>query len=257
MKRGSPTVPSINRKHNTKENLSLFDQLEAFFNESSDSFAEKLIAFPKYIPRQRLTDLLSSYEIVKRILNLQGSIVDCGVYRGRSLMMFAQLSAILEPMNYQRRVIGFDTFRGFLKLGPEDASGTHPQKKVGGYSAETAYTDLLRAIELFDQNRFLSHIPKVQLVKGDIEKTGPQFVKENPHLVVSLLNLDLSLYGPTRAAIRTFVPRMPKGGVIMFGEMNCPDFSGEVSAVLEEIGIRNLRIERNTFDTMASFAVLE
>jgi len=50
---------------------------------------------------------------------------------------------------------------------------------------------------------------------------------------------------------------MPKGAVITFGEMNCSDFSGEVTAVLQECGINNLRIQRNPFDTVACYAVLE
>jgi hypothetical protein len=32
------------------------------------------------------------------------------------LMTFAQLSSILEPTNFERKVIGFDTFSGFTNL---------------------------------------------------------------------------------------------------------------------------------------------
>ena len=230
--------------------------MQAYFEDSIGTQAEKMAAFAKYVPRQRLTDFLSIYEIFKRVLNVQGSVIDCGVYMGRSLMTYAQLSAILEPMNYQRQIVGFDTFEGFLQIDEQDEKGTHDQKRVGGFGVD-AYEDLVRGIKLFDANRFLGHIPKVVLVRGDVEKTACAFLEENPYLVVSLLSLDLSLYAPTKAALKTFVPRMPKGAVITFGEMNCSDFTGEVLAVTEELGIRNLRIQRNPFDTVASFAVLE
>ncbi|MSS70325.1 MAG: class I SAM-dependent methyltransferase [Candidatus Latescibacteria bacterium] len=258
MKRKKPEEisGSLSSRTNTKENFNYLEEMQRYFEESIGTHAEKMAAFVKFVPRQRLTDFLSLYEIFRNVLNVQGSVVDCGVYLGRTLMTYAQLSAILEPMNYQRKIIGFETFKGFLRLDKEDDKGTHDQKKTGGFRAES-YDDLVRCIRLFDSNRFLNHIPKVVLVKGDIEKTAPQYLEGNPHTVVSLLSLDLSLYAPTKAALKAFLPRMPKGAVITFGEMNCSDFCGEVTAVLEEVGLRNLRIQRNPFDTVASYTVLE
>jgi hypothetical protein len=50
---------------------------------------------------------------------------------------------------------------------------------------------------------------------------------------------------------------MPKGAVIVFDELNAQICPGETQAVLEAIGFRNLRIERFTFDSYVSFAVLD
>ena len=247
---------SMNLKTKTQKDIEYIEELQNYFEKSKDSFADKMAAFPKFVPRQRLTNFLSLYEIFKKVLNVQGSIVDCGVYKGRALMTYAQLSAILEPMNYQRQIIGFDTFHGFLKLEQEDMKGTHDQRKIGGYKGDS-YDDLIRCIQLFDKNRFLNQIPKVILVEGDIEKTIPKYLDENPHTAVSLLSLDLSLYAPTKAALKAFLPRMPKGAVITFSEMNCSNFSGEAIAVMEQIGINNLKIQRNSFDTVSSYAILE
>lgn len=66
--------------------------------------------------------------------------------------------------------------------------------------------DVEEAVKLYDMNRPISHIPKVELVKGDISKTAPEYIKSNPHIVVSLLYLDLDLYEPTKVALTTFVP---------------------------------------------------
>ena len=38
-------------------------------------------------------------------------------------MSFASLSSILEPYNFRRRIIGFDTFRGFPAPSEEDLRG--------------------------------------------------------------------------------------------------------------------------------------
>ena len=248
---------SANTKTNTVKDYNFWVELEKYFSESPGEYIEKISAFPKFVPRQRLTDFLSYYEVFKKILQIPGSVIDCGVYKGRVLMTYAQLSAILEPMNYQRQIIGFDTFKGFLRIDKEDEKGCHDLKRVGGFEAPGAYEDLLRCIALYDANRFLSHIPKVIIVTGDIEETAEKYLEENPHTVISLLNLDLSLYRATKAVLKAFLPRMPKGAVITFGEMNCSDFTGEVQAVMEELGINNLRLYRNPFDTVASHAVLE
>jgi len=116
---------------------------------------------------------------------------------------------------------------------------------------------LQKCIELYDSNRFLNHIPKIELVKGDARKTIPKYLKQNPHLVVSLLNLDMDIFEPTKVALENFVPRMPKGGIIIFDELNSKDWVGETRAVLKTIGIRNLKIERFSFDSHISYAILD
>jgi hypothetical protein len=116
--------------------------------------------------------------------------------------------------------------------------------------------DVQAAVDLYDLNRPLSHISKVELVAGNIQKTAPRYLKDNPHLVIALLYLDVDLYEPTSVAIKTFVPRMPKGAIIVFDELNAKMFSGETRAVDEQLGIRNLRIERFSFEPYISFCTL-
>ena len=172
-------------------------------------------------------------------------------------MSFAHFSSIIEPVNYTRKIIGFDTFSGFPAVSKTDATRTpNSQMKKGGYNINS-FNDLKKCIELFDSNRFINHIPKIELVKGDVRKTIPKYIKDNPHLIVSLLYLDLDLYEPTMAALRNFIPRMPKGAIIAFDEINVDQWPGETLAVLEEVGIRNLRIERFEFAPLMSYAVLE
>ena len=49
---------------------------------------------------------------------------------------------------------------------------------------------------------------------------------------------------------------MPKGAIVAFDELNAPNWPGETLAVMETIGIRNLRIERFQLDTLISYAIL-
>ncbi len=69
------------------------------------------------------TIFLARYELFKIVADIQGSIIECGVLLGGGLLSFAKLSAILEPYNFQRRVIGFDTFTGFSEVDEHDQLG--------------------------------------------------------------------------------------------------------------------------------------
>ena len=84
---------------------------------------------------------------------------------------------------------------------------------------------------------------------------APKYIKENPHLSVALLYLDLDIYAPTKVALETFLPRMPKGSIIAFDELSSEIYPGETIAAEEVIGIRNLKLERFPFDPNISFHI--
>lgn len=247
----------VNKKKIIKEKTEEYpEQLNNYFVSGLGTNIEKLSNFPKYVPRQDLTRFLAKYELFKKILNVEGAIIEGGVRFGGGLMTFAQLSAIFEPVNYTRKIIGFDTFSGFPNITKEDKGSTSKFARKGGLAVDS-FKDLEKSISLYDSNRFLGKIPKVELVKGDVTFTIPKYLKDNPHTVISLLYLDFDIYKPTRIALENFVPRMPKGSIIAFDELNSKDWVGETRAVLDTIGIRNLRIERFNFNTYMSYAILE
>jgi hypothetical protein len=95
------------------------------------------------------------------------------------------------------------------------------------------------------------------LIRGDATKTIPRFIEDNPHLLISLLFLDFDLYEPTKVALEHFVPRMPRGAVLAFDELDNPLWPGETIAMLERFRDRPLRIERLAFDPYIGFAVLD
>jgi hypothetical protein len=106
-------------------------------------------------------------------------------------------------------------------------------------------------------NRSIGHIEKVEIIKGDINKSLPKYLRENEHLVVSLLYLDLDVYKPTKNTICKLLYRMPKGSIIVFDELNIKPWPGETLAVVDTIGIDNLRIQRFPWESLISYAVLE
>lgn len=235
-----------------------YDSLEKFLGKCTGTRLQQIENFPKFAPRQALSWFLTKYEMYRQIVDVQGSIVECGVHLGGGLMTFAQLSAIFEPFNHTRKVIGFDTFEGFPHLAKQDERARASVAKKGGFAITSSqYQELQEAVRLFDLNRPVGHIPKVELVKGDALETMPKYLEENPHTVVSLLYLDFDVFEPTRCAIELFLPRIPKGGMIAFDELNISDWPGETLAVMESIGIPNLKIRRFPFTTSVSYAVIE
>lgn len=228
--------------------------IERIFNASTDPVAVRLENFPKYVRRQHLKRFLALYEVFKLVLPVKGSIVDCGVFGGFSFMSWAKLSAMLEPENLTRRIYGFDTFSGFPSVSEQDRNAVVDITK-GGLAA-SSYDELESLIGEFDKDRFLGHVDKAHLVKGDVCETIPRFVEEHPHLLVSLLFIDLDLYEPTKCALQHFLPRMPKGAVVAFDELDNPQWPGETLAVIEEFTSRRLELRRLEWDPYIAYAVM-
>ncbi|HSA06023.1 MAG TPA: TylF/MycF/NovP-related O-methyltransferase [Candidatus Gastranaerophilales bacterium] len=245
------------KKSQSGNDLNQFEAITELFENENQELIEKIEAFGKYASRQSIGKFLTKYEIFKQILNVNGSIIECGVLHGAGLLTWAKLSSLFEPANHPRKVIGFDTFEGFPSVNIKDkATGTFNDLNKGGLQG-SSYDDVQKAVRIYDMNRPISHIPKVELVKGDLCKTSEEYIEQNPHLVVSLLYLDVDLYEPTKKALEVFVPRMPKGAIIVFDELNAKIFPGETQAVNEVLGLKNLEIKRFSFDSYVSYAVLK
>ena len=239
----------------TESERSAGRNIEAIFERCPDTVEVKLENFPKYVRRQHLKRFLAMYEIFKLAIPVKGSIVECGVFRGFGLMSWAKLSTILEPENLTRRVYGFDTFSGFPSLSEQDASDM-ADARIDGLAADS-FEELGDLISEYDRDRFLGHVPKIELIKGDMAKTVPEFVTTHPHLVVSLLFIDCDLYEPTKIALEHFLPRMPRGALLVFDDLDNPIWPGETSAAIESVGLKNLRLRRLDWDPYMAFATIE
>lgn len=226
------------------------------FDESSCATEKKVANFSKYVRRQDIARFMAQLEIFKLQLPVKGSIVECGVHHGGGVMTWAKLSCTLEPYNYHRKIIGFDTFEGFPHVAPIDALN-RPEVKAGMFAeAYDIYEELQACIREYDENRFLNHIPKIDLVRGDANLTIPEYINDHPYLVVSLLYLDFDLYEPTALALKALLPRMPKGAILAFDEVNNPDWPGETKAFLQGLDIRECELRCFEYEPNISYIVL-
>lgn len=229
---------------------------KAQFDANSLPWEKKMENFPKYVRRQNLTRFLALYEIFKQVVEVKGSIIECGVHQGFGVMTWAKLSAIMEPVNLTRRIYGFDTFGGFPELDEKDVADTSRHVKAGDLAADS-HDEILELSAIHDSTRFIGHIPKIKLIKGDAAKTIPTFLQDHPHLVVSLLFLDFDLYEGTKVALENFVPRMPKGAVVAFDELDNPLWPGETLAMVEFCQRQKLKLRRLPFDPYIAYAIID
>jgi predicted O-methyltransferase YrrM len=68
-------------------------------------------------------------------------------------------------------------------------------------------------------------------------------------------DIDRDLYEPTKAALEAVLPRLTAGSVLVFDELNHPEYPGETQAVQEVLGVNRLRLRRSPNLTFGSWAV--
>lgn len=243
-------------ENQTKQNLNTLFDYEMFFEKSIGSTLSKLEAFPKHVTRQMMAKVLARYEIFKKILNVHGSVVEVGVCAGNGTFSYAHFSAILEPYNYTRKIIGFDTFEGFTEPTKKDRVYEIEHMKKGAYYSGGYYENIQEAIKLFDANRPLGHMQKIELVKGPVKDTLGPYLEKHPELIVSLLSLDVGLEETTTPVLELLYDRMPKGGIVTFDTIGFKGFPGQNIGLYEFFkGFSNLRIERMYFEPARTYFI--
>lgn len=192
--------------------------------------------FPTLARRQWLKRYLAHVEIFKMTLDVPGDIAELGVFRGNGLMTWANLLESYVIGDRTKTVYGFDNWKGFTSLSPQDGETVESvQKKAGGFSPEPYYQELQEAIAIFDQDRFVGWKPRIKLIEGNIEDSIPAFVNAHPGVRFSLVHFDCDLYQPTKVALENLWPLLARGGVMLFDEYGIPEWPGETKAVDEFI----------------------
>ena len=178
-------------------------------------------------------------------------MAEFGSRYGQNLNLFSSLRGIYEPYNRLRKIVGFDTFEGFVDVDKKDNDN-----KLGDYSVPKNYMEVLDEI-LSKQEKFspLEHLKKYELIKGDVSKTLKSYLKKNPHTIFALCYFDLDVYKPTKNVLRMIKERICKGTILVFDELNDEDMPGETLAFLEEININEISIKRYNPSARTSYCI--
>ena len=214
---------------------------------------EKSFHTPLFLKRQELSKVLYFDYVYQQFLNTHGVIMEFGTRWGTNMVTLSNLRGIYEPFNYNRKIIGFDTFEGFKNTNTKE-DGKHDIIKEGAFSVTENYTDYLdQLLSIHQHESPLSHIKKYEIVKGDAPVQLSKYLSENPQTIIAFAHFDI--YKPTLDCLNIIKPHLVKGSIISFDELNDPNFPGETKAVNEAFGLNNIELKRFAPCPMQSYFI--
>ncbi len=199
--------------------------------------------------------LFTLCEAVRYIVanEISGDIVECGVWKGGSIMAIAY--TLIQLSKGDRHLYLFDTFEGMTEPSDKDISNSgeyasdllkkskkEDQKSIWCYSnIEEVRTSVLSTGYSHD---------KIHFIKGKVEDTIPE---QAPKLI-SLLRLDTDWYESTRHELIHLFPRIAPFGVIVIDDYG--HWQGVREAVDEYIRENNIQILLNRVDYTGRIGVV-
>ena len=191
----------------------------------------------------RIGKILTHYELLKLSSNVPGCIIECGVFKGISLI---RLATFLKLLKSNKKIIAFDAF------------GKHPTTKISS-DHKRRKTLVSQGKEGISEKQLTSILKRkgleknIKLIKGDITETVPRYLKLNPNLKISLLNLDVDFYEPSKSILENFYPKLSKGGILMLDDYGVWD--GETMAVNEYFHGKKIKIRKFSFSQTPSYVI--
>jgi hypothetical protein len=174
--------------------------------------------------------------------NIEGDIVECGVWKGGSSMM-AALSLKLK----NRKLFLYDTFEGMNEPSEND------KNMIGEDAAETWDNRDKCDADIFEvkKNMAFTNYPEdnIRYIKGMVEETIPANLPEK----ISILRLDTDWYESTLHELEHLYPLLTEGGVLIIDDYG--HWQGAKKAVDEYISKNKLRILLNRIDYTGRIAI--
>lgn len=209
-----------------------------------------------FLESKNLARILFMDFLFRQITEVQGIVVEFGTRWGQNMALFESLRGIYEPFNRHRKIVGFDTFTGFPSISGQD--GKSDMMATGQLAVTPGYDGYLsRVLSLHESLSPLSHIKKFELRAGDATVEITKYLEAAPETIVALAYFDFDLYEPTKKCLEAIRPRLTRGSVVAFDELNDPDSPGETLALLETFGIANVRLKRFPYASRVSYFVVE
>jgi hypothetical protein len=184
--------------------------------------------------------------------NIEGDIVECGVWKGGSMMAVAE--TLLRSGDSSRNLYLFDTFEG---MSPP----THKDVDFWGKTAESLLerSDVMiensvwcrATLEMVKSAIYSVGYPseKIHFCKGMVEQTVPLSAPDK----IALLRLDTDWYESTKHEMEHLFPRLSKGGVLIIDDYG--HWQGARKAVDEFFEKNNVKILLNRIDYSGRIAV--
>lgn len=214
------------------------------------------VASVSCLNRISLSKILFYDEIIRRITNVPGVVIELGVQWGALTSLLYNLTAIREPFNFRRKIIGFDTFSGFPASSlsdKEQSLGWKEHDLAGSANAKQIAERCLEAHQIFSA---MNHMLRHEFVQGDVIETLPTWFENNPSETVALCIFDMDLEIPTRESLKHILNHSQKGTILVFDEYSHPQFPDEGTAVRQVIDTMKLQPTKSELLPYTSFIVL-
>jgi len=148
---------------------------------------------------------------------IEGDIVECGVWRGGSIMAIAKM--LVDLKNNSKEIYLFDTFEGMTKPSEVDitARGNSMLEKFEKLKITEDSSNWMRSSVLEVKKAVYStgyDKEKFHFIKGKVEDTLPKNAPEK----ISLLRLDTDWYKSTKHEMINLFPRLSKSGIIIIDD---------------------------------------
>jgi O-methyltransferase len=148
---------------------------------------------------------------------VQGAVVECGVWRGGSMMAVAR--TLLQCGDTSRHLYLFDTFQGMTAPTGKDVtflgdSATRLLEVEAPADPESVWC--IASLQEVRRNMQTTGYPSacVHYVEGRVEDTIPAQMPDS----IALLRLDTDWYESTRHELEHLYPRLVKGGVLVLDD---------------------------------------
>lgn len=208
--------------------------LEIFRYDPLGKYKE-LINFVRPFTMTSNSSLISLIDSVEYIVNnkIPGSFVECGVWRGGSMMAVAK--TLMSMNSDDKDLYLFDTFTGMTKpskfdvgiVTEEKASEIFEKEKTGDDTSNWIRASIEEVKKTFKKVGYDEK--KLHFIEGKVEETIPK----NTPSEISLLRLDTDWYESTKHELIHLFPKLSKGGIIIIDDYD--DWEGCRKAVDEYI----------------------
>ena len=118
-------------------------------------------------------------------------------------------------------------------------------------------TDKRKILNIHETLNPLSHIVKNEICEGDASIELEKYLDREKHTIIALAYFDFDLYEPTKKCLELIKDRITKGTIIGFDELNDPDSPGETLALMETIGLKNIKLKRYSHCSRVSYFEVE
>jgi O-methyltransferase len=200
--------------------------------------------------KERIFSLVNAVKYVARH-KIPGDIVECGVWKGGSMMAIAK--TLLNQQDENRTLYLFDTFSGMSEPSEEDRdfSGKDAAEllKISSETDQWIWCNApLEGVQsVMNQTGYPQE--KIRFVQGKVEDTLPHHAPEK----IALLRLDTDWYESTKHELIHLFPRLSKNGVIIIDDYGY--WEGAKKAVDEYFEEHNIQILLNRIDETGRIAL--